>query len=259
MTVSLPDGGTDGARHSNELLEVAELEVAYGRSEAVSGVSLAVHEGEAVGLIGPNGAGKSSTLLAIMGAVRRAGGDVRLRGKTLPPGRPEDIARLGVALVPEGRHLFASMTVRENLELGRLARGDRPPRFDDREVVELFPVTEELADQRAGLLSGGQQQQVAIARALLADPDLLLLDEPSLGLAPIAVAAVFSALEQIRELGVAILLVEQRAELTLEFCSRSYVLVGGKIKFEADRSTPIDSVIVAYFGATSTMASEHDG
>ncbi len=258
MRASLSGGGEEGARSSTALLDVADLRVTYGRSVAVGGVSLVVHEGEVVGLIGPNGAGKSSTLLAIMGAVRRSGGDVRLSGKRLSPSRPEEVARLGVALVPEGRHLFASMTVRENLELGRLARGDRSPRFDDREVGQLFPVTEEFRNQRAGLLSGGQQQQVAIARALLADPDLLLLDEPSLGLAPAAVTAVFSALEHIRQLGVAILLVEQRAEMTLEFCSRSYVMVGGRIRFEADRSTPIESVIVAYFGATSTAASEHE-
>jgi branched-chain amino acid transport system ATP-binding protein len=242
------------------LLEVSDLVVSYGRSQAVSGISLRVREGEVVGVIGPNGAGKSSTLLAIMGAVRRSSGEVSLRGTPLAPGHPENMARLGVALVPEGRHLFPSMTVRENLELGRLARRrERTPRFDDRELAELFPVTQEFRNQRAGLLSGGQQQQVAIARALLADPDLLLLDEPSLGLAPTTVAAVFSALRHIRELGVAILLVEQRAEMTLEFCSRCYVLVGGKIQFEADRSTPIESVIASYFGAAPVMLSELDG
>ncbi len=249
--------GAPGAASSRALLEVEDLEVTYGRSRAVEGISLSVGEGEVVGIVGPNGAGKSSTLRAIMGAVRRSGGQVTLRGKALAPGRPENIARLGVAMVPEGRHLFASMTVKENLELGRLARRrDRRPRFDDGEVAELFPVAEEFRDQRAGLLSGGQQQQVAIARALLADPDLLLLDEPSLGLSPTAVAAVFSALAHIHELGVSILLVEQRAEMTLEFCSRSYVLVGGRIRFEADRSTPIQTVIDSYFGADPSARSE---
>ena len=241
--------GPDAAPGSPSLLEVFGLRVTYGRAVAVDGISLVVGENEVVGLVGPNGAGKSSTLLAIMGAVRRAGGEVRLRGQVLVPGHPEKVAGRGVAMVPEGRHLFASMTVRENLQLGRLARRPgRVPRFSDDEVAALFPVTVEFANQRAGLLSGGQQQQVAIARAMLADPDLLLLDEPSLGLAPTAVAAVFSALERIRKQGVAILLVEQRAEMTLSFCSRSYVLVGGRIQFEADRSTPIESVVASYFG-----------
>lgn len=230
------------------LLEVSGLRVTYGRAQAVDGATLAVGEGEIVGLIGPNGAGKSSTLLAIMGEVRRAAGEVRWRERPLP-GRPEDVVRLGLAMVPEGRHLFPSMTVAENLELGRLARRPgRRPRVDDDEVAALFPVAVEFARKRAGLLSGGQQQQVAIARALLSDPDLLLLDEPSLGLSPVVVAAVFSALQRINELGVAILLVEQRAEMTLEFCTRTYVLVGGRIRFEADRHTSAETVVASYFG-----------
>lgn len=253
-----PEGTPDPvAPGSHPLLEVSDLRVTYGRAVAVGGISLAVAEREAVGLVGPNGAGKSSTLLAIMGAVRRASGTVRMRGQEVGPGHPENVARLGVAMVPEGRHLFASMTVRENLQLGQLARRPgRVPRFTDEEVAELFPVTVEFANRRAGLLSGGQQQQVAIARAMLADPDLLLLDEPSLGLAPTAVATVFSALEHIRAQGVAILLVEQRAEMTLEFCSRSFVLVGGRIQFQADRSTPIESVVASYFGADGPVPAE---
>jgi branched-chain amino acid transport system ATP-binding protein len=241
--------GLDADRSNSPLLEVRGLEVAYGRVSAVRGISFSVDRGEAVGLIGPNGAGKSSTLHAIMGAVRRSAGEVLFEGQPLPRGRPERVAGLGVAMVPEGRHLFASMTVRENLTLGRLAR--RPgtaTRFDEDRIAELFPVTVEFAQQRAGLLSGGQQQQVAIARALLADPDLLLLDEPSLGLSPTAVSAVFSALEQVRDLGVAVLLVEQRAEMTLEYCSRSYVLAGGRIQLEADSTTDADAVVAAYFG-----------
>lgn len=231
------------------LLEVSGLRVTYGRAQAVDGVTVAVREGELVGLVGPNGAGKSSTLLAIMGEVRRAAGSVRLRGSPLPA-RPEDVVRQGLAMVPEGRRLFPSMTVQENLQLGRLARRPgRTPRLSDEEVAALFPVTAEFARRRAGLLSGGQQQQVAIARALLSDPDLLLLDEPSLGLSPTIVASVFSALREINALGVAILLVEQRAEMTLEFCARSYVLVGGSIRFEADRDTPVETVVASYFGS----------
>lgn len=231
------------------LLEVSGLRVTYGRALAVDEVTFGVGEGELVGLVGPNGAGKSSTLLAIMGEVRRASGDVRFRSEPLP-GRPEDVVRLGLAMVPEGRHLFASMTVEENLQLGRLARRPgRTPRLGDDEVATLFPVTAEFGRRRAGLLSGGQQQQVAIARALLSDPDLLLLDEPSLGLSPTVVASVFAALARINALGVAILLVEQRAEMTLEFCARSYVLVGGRIQFEADRHTSVETVVASYFGA----------
>ncbi|HTX00978.1 MAG TPA: ABC transporter ATP-binding protein [Acidimicrobiales bacterium] len=231
------------------LLELRDLEVSYGRATAVRGISLEVLPGEAVGLVGPNGAGKSSTLLAIMGAVRRSSGEVLLSGHPLPRARPELVAALGVAMVPEGRHLFASMTVRENLQLGRLARRPgRAVRIDLAGIAELFPVIAEFAERPAGLLSGGQQQQVAIARAMLADPDLLLLDEPSLGLSPAIVTSVFQALEQIRDLGVGVLLVEQRAELTLSFCSRSYVLAGGRISLEADSSTDPQSVVAAYFG-----------
>ena len=238
----------DGRAAGSPLLEVRALEVTYGRAAAVRGVSFSVGAGEAVGLVGPNGAGKSSTLMAIMGAVRRAGGEVLLAGHPLPRNKPEAVAALGVAMVPEGRHLFASMTVRENLLLGRLARRPgREPRVDDGWLAELFPVTAEFAERPAGLLSGGQQQQVAIARAMLADPDLLLLDEPSLGLSPTAVATVFGALAQIRTLGVAVLLVEQRAEVTLDFCSRSYVLAGGRIRLEAGPTTDTESVVAAYF------------
>lgn len=243
-----PAGRRIEAEPEHPLLEVSGLRVTYGRAQAVDGATFAVGEGELVGLVGPNGAGKSSTLFAVMGEVRRAAGEVRFRGKPLP-GRPEDVVRLGLAMVPEGRHLFPSMTVQENLQLGRLARRPgRTPRLGDEEVATLFPVTAEFARRRAGLLSGGQQQQVAIARALLSDPDLLLLDEPSLGLSPTIVASVFSALERINALGVAILLVEQRAEMTLEFCARSYVLVGGRIRFEADRHTNVETVVASYFG-----------
>jgi branched-chain amino acid transport system ATP-binding protein len=244
-----PTQGSGQECRAPALLEVSGLRVTYGRAQAVDEVSFSVGEGERVGIIGPNGAGKSSTLLAVMGEVRRAAGEVRLRGVPLPS-RPENVVRSGLAMVPEGRRLFPSMTVQENLQLGRLARRPgRTARLEDDEVAALFPVTAEFGRRRAGLLSGGQQQQVAIARALLSDPDVLLLDEPSLGLSPTIVASVFSALERVNALGVTILLVEQRAEMTLEFCSRSYVLVGGKIRFEADRQTSVETVMAAYFGA----------
>ncbi|MHB1509748.1 MAG: ABC transporter ATP-binding protein [Acidimicrobiales bacterium] len=234
------------------LLSLGDLHVAYGRVEAVKGVSFDVEEGEAVGLVGPNGAGKSSTLLAVMGAVRWSGGDVCLRGQSLRKMSSEAIARLGVAIVPEGRHLFQAMSVDENLALGRLARREgRTIRIDDSWIIEQFPAVAELATRPAGLLSGGQQQQVAIARALMADPDLLLLDEPSLGLSVSAIDAVFDTLTQIRSLGVTILLVEQRAQRVIEFCSRSYVLANGEIKLEVTGGTraDLDSLVAAYFGS----------
>src|SRR5438034_7232312 len=201
-------------------LVVENLDVRYGGVHAVRGLSFEVAPGEIVGLIGANGAGKSSTLHAIMG-VAPATGEVRLGAASLRGRRPEDVARDGVALVPEGRRIFAELTVEENLRLGlagRRARGGVDAVF--RGVYELFPIVEEFRSRQAGALSGGQQQQLAIARALVARPDLLLLDEPSLGLAPQLVDTVFEVLRQIRERGVTVLLVEQRAQRTVSFADR---------------------------------------
>jgi branched-chain amino acid transport system ATP-binding protein len=207
-------------------LELDGLEVRHGAVHAVRGLSLTVDRGEIVGLIGPNGAGKSSTLHAVMGVVPAAGGDVRLDGCSLARRRPEDVARAGIALVPEGRRIFAELTVEENLRLGAAGRrhGDLAP------VYELFPVVQEFRKRQAGALSGGQQQQLAIARALFARPEVLLLDEPSLGLAPQVVDVVFEALQQIRDQGMAILLVEQRAQRTVALADRSHVLANGRLR-----------------------------
>ncbi|MGZ4403546.1 MAG: ABC transporter ATP-binding protein, partial [Gaiellaceae bacterium] len=201
---------------SSPALTVEDLEVRHGAVTAVRGLSFEVSKGEIVGLIGPNGAGKSSTLHAIMGAVRPTGGDVLVNGTSVVGRRPEDVARRGVALVPEGRRIFAELTVEENLRLGLAGRRRRDGVAEDmRRVYDLFPVVEETRRRKAGTLSGGQQQQLAIARALVADPEVLLLDEPSLGLAPRVVDLVFEALADIRERGLAILLVEQRAQRTV--------------------------------------------
>jgi len=210
-------------------LVVAELEVRHGAVTAVHGLSLEVDRGEIVGLIGPNGAGKSSTLHAIMGAVRVAAGDVRVRGESVVGKRPEAVARKGVALVPEGRRIFAELTVDENLKLGLAGRRTRDGTDDDlAHVYELFPAVEGSLKRKAGTLSGGQQQQLAIARALVADPEVLLLDEPSLGLAPRMVDVVFETLAAIRDRGLAVLLVEQRAQRTVALADRSHVLANGQ-------------------------------
>jgi branched-chain amino acid transport system ATP-binding protein len=213
------------------VLAVDRLEVRYGAVPAVRGLSFEVAEGEIVGLIGPNGAGKSSTLLAIMGVVPVAGGDIRHRGRSVRGRSTEAIARSGIALVPEGRHVFAGLTVEENLRLGLAGRRARNGVERDLAwVYELFPVVQEFGHRSAGALSGGQQQQLAIARALLADPELLLLDEPSLGLAPTVVETVFAALAEIRGRGVTILLVEQRAQLTAQFADRTHVLANAELR-----------------------------
>jgi branched-chain amino acid transport system ATP-binding protein len=216
---------------ADAVLELVGLEVRYGSVPAVRDLSIRVGEGEIIGLIGPNGAGKSTTLHAIMGIVPLARGEIRLAGRPLRRRRPEDVARAGVALVPEGRRIFPHLTVAENLRLGLAARRRRDGLRRDLDwVYGLFPVVKDFASRRAGALSGGQQQQLAIARALVAKPDVLLLDEPSLGLAPAVVDTVFSALGEIRDAGVSILLVEQRAQLTIGFADRTHVLSNGRLR-----------------------------
>ena len=222
-------------------LELESLEVRHGAVHAVRGLSLTVDHGEIVGLIGPNGAGKSSTLHAVMGAVPVSGGDVRLNGRSLVGRRPEDVARAGVALVPEGRRIFAELTVEENLRLA--GNGDLSPAY------ELFPVVHEFRKRQAGALSGGQQQQLAIGRALVARPEVLLLDEPSLGLAPQLVDVVFEALQEIRTRGLAILLVEQRAQRTVAAADHSHVLSNGRLRLTLGPEAANDSetLVSAYF------------
>ncbi len=186
--------------------------------------------GEIVGLIGPNGAGKSTTLHAVMGVVPCAAGEIRLGGRSLRGRRPEEVARLGVALVPEGRRIFPDFTVEENLRLGLAGRRADGAAAALDSVYAQFPVLAERRRRPAGTLSGGQQQQLAIGRGLVAEPDLLLLDEPSLGLAPKIVDLVFDVLAGIRERGVTILLVEQRAQRTVAFADRTYVLASGALR-----------------------------
>ena len=233
------------------MLEIRDLSVLYGRISAVEGVTLHVGEGEIVGLVGPNGAGKSTTLAAILGLVPAAEGVITYLGESLAGLRTESIVRLGIALVLEGRHIFGTLTVAENLLLGRTANPDRR-RADavlERELRR-FPILRETLRRPASTLSGGEQQQLAIARALVAQPRLLLVDEPSLGLAPLLVDRVFDAIDEIRREGVTVLIVEQNVVRTVALADRTYVLRTGRIalsgtRAELERSGALDS---AYLG-----------
>ena len=234
-----------------ELLRVDGLEVRYGGVVAVRDLSFSVGLGEVVGIVGPNGAGKSTTLHAIMGVVPLTGGNVSFRARKISGMKPETIARLGVALVPEGRHIFPHFTVQENLDLGLVGRRTKSGTSADMErVLGLFPILRDFRSRQAGALSGGQQQQLAIARALVAGPDLLLLDEPSLGLAPTIVDLVFDTLDEVRGAGVSIVLVEQRAQLAVEFADRTHVLASGSHRMTlAPKDAGDDELMsAAYFG-----------
>jgi len=228
-------------------LRIRDLVVRYSGTTAVRGISLEVMPGEVVGLIGPNGAGKTSTLSAIFGLVPTASGSIELEGRSLLGLPPERIVRLGVALVPEGRQIFGSLTVRENLRLGATPRADRARvDADVRDALERFPVLDRFIDAPAGRLSGGEQQQLAIARALLSRPRLLLLDEPSLGLAPIIIDGVFDAIAELRAEGVTVLLVEQNAARTVEFADRTYLLRTGTIALSGTRDVLAGKVDLAH-------------
>ena len=234
------------------LLQLQDLEVRYGSVAAVRGLSIDVGEGEIVGLIGPNGAGKSTTLHAIMGAVAASSGEIRFEGASIRGLKPEAIARRGIALVPEGRRIYGDFTVQENLRLGLVARRSRTGEKDDLAAVhDLFPILADFRARKAGTLSGGQQQQLAIARALVARPELLLLDEPSLGLAPIVVDTVFEALAEIRRRGVTVLIVEQRAQRTVAFADRTYVLSNGELRMTLGPpdASDTDRLIAAYLAS----------
>jgi len=231
------------------MLSVKGLDVAYGGIAAVRNLSFEVGRGEIVGLIGPNGAGKSTTLNAIMGLVTPRAGEIELAGASIVGRKPEDVARSGIALVPEGRRIFADLTVEENLRLGYAARRSGESTDADTEgVFELFPIVKEFRSRQAGALSGGQQQQLAIARALVAGPDVLLLDEPSLGLSPTVVDVVFDALARVRDRGITVLLVEQRAQRTVALADRSYVVANGELRLTLSPADANDTakMVAAY-------------
>jgi branched-chain amino acid transport system ATP-binding protein len=222
--------GGDGA-----LLRVEDVHTYYGSIEALKGISLEVHEGEIVTLIGANGAGKSTTLRSINGLNHPRRGSIHFRGRDITRDPPHDIVRSGISQSPEGRKLFPRMSVLENLEMGAFQRKDRSElRGDLDRVYSLFPRLSERKQQRAGTLSGGEQQMVAIGRALMARPGLLLLDEPSMGLAPIFVERVFETIVEINNQGTTILLVEQNAMMALDIANRGYVLETGTVALADD-------------------------
>jgi branched-chain amino acid transport system ATP-binding protein len=211
------------------LLEVADIHTYYGAIEALRGVSLTVGEGEAVTIIGSNGAGKSTTLRSISGLTPAASGTVMFRGRDITRVPAHEIVEHGIALAPEGRHSFARMTVRENLDMGAYRRRDAGIGEDLEYVFDLFPRLKERERQKAGTMSGGEQQMLAIGRALMARPKLLMLDEPSMGIAPILVQRIYETIAEINRQGVAILLVEQNANYALDVSKRGYVLETGEV------------------------------
>jgi branched-chain amino acid transport system ATP-binding protein len=233
------------------LLDVEDLHTFYGNIEALKGISLVVNAGEVVTLIGSNGAGKSTTLRSICGLTPPRSGTIHFRGIDISVTPPQEIVRLGISHAPEGRRCFARMTVLENLELGAFLRRDEAIKDDLARVFDLFPRLEERRKQKAGTMSGGEQQMLAIGRALMASPDLLLLDEPSMGLAPILVERIYETIAEINRQGTTILLVEQNANFALEVSTRGYVLETGTISFtdDADALRENADVRKAYLGA----------
>jgi len=234
------------------LLKLNNLSVHYGAIQAIRNISMEIKQGEVVSLIGANGSGKTTTLRTISGLVRKSSGEIFYENKDISKKQASDIVRLGLSHVPEGRRVFPRMSVYENLEVGAITRKDKEGVLKDfKRSFELFPRLLERKYQMAGTLSGGEQQMLAIARGLLSRPKLLLLDEPSMGLAPLIVEEIFKILRDINETGTTILLVEQNANLALNFSNRAYILKNGIIDLEGDSKELLnnDEVKKAYLGA----------
>lgn len=250
MTVN-SGGATTGREAGENLLAVEDLHVYYGNIAAVKGVSLHVKQGEIVTLIGSNGAGKSTTLRTISGLLRPKKGTLQYDGKNLAAMNGDKIVGAGICHSPEGRRIFPRMTVEENLDLGAFLRNDKVEIAADKErVLELFPRLRERIAQKAGTMSGGEQQMLAVARAMMGRPKLLLLDEPSMGLAPVLVDLIFDTIRTIRDQGVTVLLVEQNALAALRIADYAYVLESGQLKLTgpAKELAKDDEVVRAYLG-----------
>ena len=233
------------------MLEVKNIQVAYGKIVAVKDVSVTVNQGEIVTLIGSNGAGKSTTLRTISGLIKPKSGEILFNGKRIDGLPGHEIVGMGICHSPEGRRIFPRMTVKENLELGAFLRNNKSEVAADMErVLDLFPRLKERIKQTAGTMSGGEQQMLAVSRALMGDPKLLLLDEPSMGLAPVLVELIFDTIVKIRKQGITILLIEQNATAALEVADRAYVLESGKVKMSgsAKELSSDDKVTKAYLG-----------
>ncbi len=237
--------------NSNVLLDVSNIVVHYGAVEALHGLSFKVNKGEIVTLLGSNGAGKTTTLHSITGLKKITSGKINFQGQNISNIDPYKIPRLGLCLSPEGRQVFANLTVKENLDMGSFIRTDKEGIKKDLEFCyELFPKLKERGSQLAGTLSGGEQQMLAIARAYMTKPELLLLDEPSLGIAPILVQSIFKAIKTINEQGLTILLVEQNANLALKYAHRGYVVTNGVITIEGEAQELLGNAEIqkAYLG-----------
>jgi branched-chain amino acid transport system ATP-binding protein len=244
------------------MLVLEDVHVRYGAIAALRGVSINVEQGEMVALIGVNGAGKTTTLMTIAGVLKPTQGTITFAVQSIVGQSPEDIVRQGLALVPEGRRIFPGLTVEENLRLGAAIRNNRAEiQRDIDEMCTRFPILGERLKQPGGTLSGGEQQQLAIARGLMSRPSLLMLDEPSLGLAPRLVAEIFELVAQLRETGVTILLVEQNVERTLEIVDRAYLLNTGQVEYEglADDLRKQVDIVSAYLGDQSSRITREAG
>ena len=236
------------------MLKVSNIETYYGKIQALKSVNLVVEQGQVVTLLGANGAGKTTTMKTIAGLLKPQKGTIEFLGENITGLRPDQLVRKGIALVPEGRAILSTMTVLENLEMGAFHRNDKEIKKDIDQVMEQFPILKERQEQLGGTLSGGQQQMLAIARALLSKPKLLLLDEPSMGLAPLIVAEIFKMIREIKDNGTTVLLVEQNAKQALKVADYGYVMETGKIIISGEANSLLEDprVVEAYLGKKSS-------